>query len=146
MSSNLMVLALNSGSSSLKASVIKNNGSTTVVSFLAERLGTADSIIHAVSYYEQGDNGNSNSSNNNNNNNKKEDLPKDDPKALLTHGQALTCIIDYLRNKDLLNNVLAVGHRVVHGGTIFQDSAIIEEKELKQIQSISHLAPLYVAS
>jgi len=135
MNSNLMVLALNSGSSSLKASVIKNNGSTTVVSFLAERLGTSDSIIHAVNYED--------SSSSSNIKSKKEDLPKDDPLASLTHGQALTCIIDYLRNKDLLNNVLAVGHRVVHGGTIFQDSAIIEEKELKQIQSISHLAPLH---
>jgi acetate kinase len=139
-----MVLALNSGSSSLKASVIQsNNGSTTaetvaaattttIVSFLAERLMTADSVIHVVHYDDESTEAAT----------AKHDLPKGNPQASLTHGEALSLIIEYLRSKNLLSNLLAVGHRVVHGGTIFSDSAIIEEQELKQIQSISHLAPL----
>jgi acetate kinase len=125
--SDVMVLALNSGSSSLKASVISNNGETTIISFLAERLMTPASVIHVY----------------NNQTKTKEDLTKKDgPQTTLTHGQALTYIIDYLREKNLLSNLLAVGHRVVHGGTLFSDSAIIEAKELEQIKSISHLAPL----
>lgn len=125
----VFVLALNAGSSSLKASVIEN-GETTVVSFLAERLMTPESAIHVVLFSKT-------------NEKTKEDLLKNDPQAVLTHAQALSQIIDYLRAKGFLASLLAVGHRVVHGGTLFSDSAVIEARELKEIESISHLAPLH---
>jgi acetate kinase len=120
-----LVLALNAGSSSFKASVIAD-GKDTLVSFLAERLLTKDSRI-IVSLKDSAG---------------KVELPKESG-TILSHAEALTKIIDYLgKNDNMLANLLAVGHRVVHGGTIFPESAIIEEKELQQLASISHLAPL----
>jgi acetate kinase len=117
------VLALNAGSSSLKASVIAD-GADTLVSFLAERLTTADSSIHVCSYGKPS-----------------EDLRKE-PGTSLSHAEALAMIIEYLEIRGMLANLLAVGHRVVHGGTIFPDSAIIGQKEMEEMASISHLAPL----
>ena len=128
-SSKKLVLALNAGSSSFKASVIAD-GKDTIVSFLAERLLTKDSHILVTTGHS---------------NNKVTELllPTEGSNTTLSHGEALTKIIDYLeKNDNMLANLLAVGHRVVHGGTIFPASAIIEEKELQQLSSISHLAPL----
>jgi acetate kinase len=118
-----LVLALNAGSSSLKASVIAD-GEDTLVSFLAERLMTAESVIHV---YPSG--------------RPSEDLDKE-PGTILSHAEALTKIIDFLGRQGMLTKLIAVGHRVVHGGTIFLDSAVIGPKEMEQIASISHLAPL----
>jgi acetate kinase len=73
----------------------------------------------------------------------KEELVKDEPCAVLSHAEALTKIIDYLGTKEnMLADLVAVGHRVVHGGTIFPESAVIHDKELAELASISHLAPL----
>lgn len=118
-----LVLALNAGSSSLKASVVAD-GDGTVISFLAERLMTIDSVIHVSGRRAPG-----------------RDLEKE-PGSILSHSEALTKIIEYLERQGMLANLLAVGHRVVHGGTIFPESAIIGPKEMEEMASISHLAPL----
>jgi acetate kinase len=41
------------------------------------------------------------------------------------------------------DDIHAVGHRVVHGGELFQDSALIDEKVLKGIEDCVELAPLH---
>lgn len=121
----MLALALNAGSSSLKASVISasNQQTTTIVSFLAERLSTSDALIHV----HHGDS-------------KDTIIPDDD--GGFDHSQALSRIIDCLRHQGILNDLVAVGHRVVHGGTIFSDSCLVTEANLEQIISVSHLAPL----
>ena len=37
----------------------------------------------------------------------------------------------------------AVGHRIVHGATLFTEPTIINDKELQQLKTIEHLAPLH---
>ena len=118
-----LVLALNAGSSSLKASVVAD-GEGTLISFLAERLMTIDSVIHVSGRRAPG-----------------RDLEKT-PGSIISHAEALTKITEYLERQGMLGNLLAVGHRVVHGGTIFPESAIIGPKEMEEIAYISHLAPL----
>lgn len=44
---------------------------------------------------------------------------------------------------NLLTNLIAVGHRVVHGGEAFTESVVIDDKVLNQIKACSHLAPLH---
>ena len=39
--------------------------------------------------------------------------------------------------------IQAVGHRVVHGGELFRDSALIDDSVIESIQSISDMAPLH---
>lgn len=116
-----LVLALNAGSSSLKASVIRDQ--VTVVSFLAERLTTPEASIHI----RHGDS--------------KKTITPDDNRGF-HHSQALSRIIDYLGSEGLLEDLIAVGHRVVHGGAVFSDSCLVTDENLQQIKSVSHLAPL----
>ncbi len=119
-----LVLALNAGSSSLKASVIDHDQGTLLVAFLAERLSTPDASIRVDKKDSE------------------ETITPADGMVGFDHGQALSRIIEYLRSEGLLEKLVAVGHRVVHGGARFSDSCRITEKTLEQIKSISHLAPL----
>lgn len=61
------------------------------------------------------------------------------------HGEAACLILDRLREKGLAaaNSLQAVGHRVVHGGAIFSDPVIIDEKVTGEMESLSYLAPLH---
>ncbi|CAB9502302.1 Acetate kinase [Seminavis robusta] len=115
------ILALNAGSSSLKASLLQshNNGTITEVAhFLGERLNTPGGVIHLPQQTEIAEQN-------------------------MSHEQALSHVIDYLRKEQLLENLVAIGHRVVHGGTTFTSSVVVEQKELQQIKDVSHLAPLH---
>ena len=55
--------------------------------------------------------------------------------------QAITKIVN--SSKNISQNILAVGHRVVHGGENFTKSAIITKKVLKAIRDCQTLAPLH---
>jgi acetate kinase len=41
------------------------------------------------------------------------------------------------------HDIAAVGHRVVHGGTVFTEATVITDKVQKQIEQLSPLAPLH---
>ena len=117
-----LVLTLNAGSSSLKASLME--GGTRHMSCLAEMLGTVDSAVHMIFT--------------------DEDDIVELKEANLSHEKVLNHIVFHLRARNLLKYIAAIGHRVVHGGTLFSDSTIIDELSLQQLDSIEHLAPLYV--
>ncbi|MCG8452105.1 MAG: acetate kinase [Spirochaetales bacterium] len=42
-----------------------------------------------------------------------------------------------------MDDIKAVGHRVVHGGETFTKSVIVDEKVLADLEAVSHLAPLH---
>ena len=44
---------------------------------------------------------------------------------------------------DSLEEIDAIGHRVVHGGEIFKESAVIDEKVMQQISECGEFAPLH---
>ncbi len=46
-------------------------------------------------------------------------------------------------SEDLMEQLLAVGHRVVHGGESFMQSVVIDEAVLNEVKNCSHLAPLH---
>jgi acetate kinase len=109
------VLVVNCGSSSLKLAVIEPSSGTVVGAGLAERLGTRDACLA---------------------------LGKQPPKPLgdgASHAEALDRFFAELGRKELL----AVGHRVVHGGEAFADSACIDEATIAAISACAELAPLH---
>ena len=62
------------------------------------------------------------------------------------HHKAIEQILSSLIKEnfvDNLNQINAVGHRVVHGGDKFHSSVLIDSKVLKIIKSVSSLAPLH---
>ena len=114
------VLTLNAGSSSLKASLLE--GETRHMSCLAEMLGTVDSVVHLI-FNEKDD---------------KVELKE----ANLSHEKVLNHILFHLRKRNLMQYIVAVGHRVVHGGTLFSDSAIIDEPSVLHYPTAANLAQI----
>ena len=60
----------------------------------------------------------------------------------LTHGVRLLIESDILC-ADIRTSVHAVGHRVVHGGTVFSESVVIDDQTKSAIDRLSQLAPLH---
>ncbi len=72
------------------------------------------------------------------------DLPMDVP----NHDVGIRAILDALQNKDYgviksLEEIDAIGHRVVHGGERFTDSVLITQEVMDGIQACSAMAPLH---
>src|SRR5215469_5980496 len=118
---DLQILVINSGSSSLKFSVLEVQSESVLASGIAERLGTTEALLK---FSDAGG--------------KKiqEPFPGAD------HRAALRRVVDYLRGS-LRNDVDAVGHRIVHGGEFFRDAVIVDDEVVKRIEELSDLAPLH---
>jgi acetate kinase len=114
-----LVLTLNAGSSSVKASLME--GELRLVTFLAEALGTADSVLHI-----NNDQGGSH----------------EIREAAMSYEQVFNYIVNHLRELDILQHIVAVGHRVVHGSIFFHNAVIVDHEVLNRLDSIEHLAPL----
>ncbi len=120
------VLVINSGSSSLKYQLFEVDGNKyeVLAKGLAERIGIDGSKIKIK--YANGD---------------KNEVVIDLP----NHEVALREVFKLLLNGAISNmdEISAVGHRVVHGGEIFKNSVVINDKVLEQIADLSALAPLH---
>lgn len=71
-------------------------------------------------------------------------IEKDYP--MNTHKDAVKALIAELRASGLIKNlseIKAIGHRVVHGGNKYSNSVIINQKVIKEIESIKDFAPLH---
>ncbi|SOH93574.1 acetate kinase [Monaibacterium marinum] len=65
--------------------------------------------------------------------------------AILTasHEEMAALLLDWLMAQDALGEITAVGHRVVHGGSVFSIPVIITAEVLSQLQDLIPLAPLH---
>jgi acetate kinase len=109
------VLVVNCGSSSLKLAVIEPSSGKTLHHALAERLGTAKASASV------------------------DDSASTPLPADADHGVALDQILQRMNTEQLA----AVGHRVVHGGERFSDSALLDQSVCEQIRACAPLAPLH---
>jgi acetate kinase len=115
------VLVINSGSSSLKFSVLEIQSESVLVSGIAERLGTTEALLKFSG----------------------SDSKKiEEPISNADHRAALRRAIDHLRAL-LPNEIDALGHRIVHGGEYFRDAVIIDADVVRRIEELSDLAPLH---
>ncbi|MFA6296647.1 MAG: acetate/propionate family kinase [Patescibacteria group bacterium] len=57
------------------------------------------------------------------------------------HEQAFGIVLEEI--KDYKNDIVKIGHRVVHGGTKFVEPTKIDENVLKELEEVSKLAPLH---
>jgi acetate kinase len=113
-------LVLNCGSSSIKYAVIDLTNNATIQQGMLERIHQADACLSWSSQSQ------------------KQQLNL--PYADYTIG--IQTIMQVLEPA-LAQRLKAVGHRVVHGGEAFQQSVIINNEVLAQLQACSHLAPLH---
>lgn len=115
------ILVLNSGSSSLKFSLIDGQSFEEKLTGIADRLGQANATL---AFKIEG--------------NKTE-------KGLEpgTHKQAVSEIFAFLAEKGFQEALAGIGHRVVHGGERFKTSTIIDGEVLSAIEACVPFAPLH---
>ncbi|MFT7680829.1 MAG: acetate kinase [Moritella dasanensis] len=121
--SNSFVLVINSGSSSLKFALIDSNTGDTVLNGLGECFGLPEA---AVSWKYEG---------------------QKSEEAIAAEGNhhelAIKRIVVLIESLGFTSQIVAVGHRVVHGGEKFTSTVRIDESVLNEIRNLSDLAPLH---
>ena len=120
------VLVINCGSSSLKFQLINSETEGVLAKGLCERIG----IDGRLTYQPEGGG------------KKTEEL------AMPTHTEAIQFVINALTNAETgvvksLEEIGAVGHRVVHGGEKFASSVVITDEVKAAIEECNDLAPLH---
>ncbi len=123
----MKVLVLNCGSSSIKYQLIDMaNNAQVMAKGLLERIGLEmGEFTHkwnGQKHYEQ--------------------LP------IPNHTEGIKIVLKALTDPQIgvikdLKEIGAVGNRVAHGGEIFKESCLVNDKVIEQIKSLEHLAPLH---
>lgn len=121
------ILVVNCGSSSLKFQLINAETEDCIAKGLCERIGIEGSMI---SYTPAGGE------------KEKTVTPMND------HTEAIRLVLEALTNEKTgvvksLDEIGAVGHRIVHGGEKFAEATIITDEVLKAIEECNELAPLH---
>ena len=121
------ILVINCGSSSLKYQLISSETEEVLAKGLCERIGIDGS---AISHTPAGGD------------KVTEELPMAD------HTDAVRYVIDKLTDANVgviksLDEIDAVGHRIVHGGEKFASSVVINDEVMKAIEECNDLAPLH---
>ncbi len=118
------VLVLNSGSSSLKYSLVDAEDGTALGSGVVERIGEPRSRVRHA-----GPAGS-----------------RDGEREVRSHEDALRCALDaFATEGPSLDDVElgAVGHRVVHGGDRFSQPTLVDDELLRTVEELEPLAPLH---
>ena len=123
----MKVLVLNCGSSSIKYQFYNMENAKILAKGLVEKIGIKGSQIKHTT-----ENG-------------KLVLFKGD---IIDHQNAIEYLLGVLKSKKYgcikdLNEIDAVGHRVVHGAERFKDSVLIDDEVIKEIEKCVDLAPLH---
>lgn len=72
-----------------------------------------------------------------------EDLPLQETRNITDHSEAAIIVLRWLESIDLLRLINAVGNRIVHGGHLFTEPVLIDDKVANAIDSLRVLAPLH---
>ncbi|MFC0187875.1 acetate kinase [Fictibacillus aquaticus] len=118
------IIAINAGSSSLKFQLLDMPEETVLTKGLVERIGMNDSIFTIEVNGEK----------------VKEVTDIND------HAVAVKMLLEKLLKHSIIssfNEIEGIGHRVVHGGEKFNDSVLITDEILAEIEELSFLAPLH---
>lgn len=118
------ILSVNAGSSSLKYQLYQLPEFNVLASGQVERIGKSDAIVSI----------------------KTADHKEKKIMEVLDHRDAIVAVLkDILEFSKLesLDEIEGVGHRIVHGGEIFSESVETSKEIVKQVEDLSHLAPLH---
>lgn len=122
----MKILVINAGSSSLKYQLVDTDLDKMLAKGLCERVGSKDSYI-------------------------KHGADKDErifAQYMADHEEALKVVFDALIHSERstitsIDEIDAIGHRIVHGGNYFDSSVLITDEVLQKIESLCTLAPLH---
>lgn len=123
----MKVLVLNSGSSSLKYQLIDSENEEVLAKGIVERIGLSEGKLHHSV-------------------NGRDDV--EITKEMADHEAAMDLVFAMLTDPEVgavsgIDEISAVGHRVVHGGEQFREPTMVTEEILTEIDKVSELAPLH---
>ncbi len=123
----MKILVINSGSSSIKFQLINMESKNVLCKGLLERIGIEDGIFN----YEPAGH-------------KKIKETRNIP----GHDQGIKMVLNAITDPNTgvignLSEINAVGHRIVHGGEKIQESVLLDESSIKDIEDCIPLAPLH---
>lgn len=120
----MLLLAINSGSSTLKFRLYEMPEEKVITKGSFERIGSTDSDytirVNEEKVYVK--------------------------KEIKTHKEAVDILLTELVEKGIvkkLSDIKAVGHRIVHGGALYSHSVIITDRVVSELENIQDLAPLH---
>ena len=126
----MKILVVNAGSSSMKFQLINTKKGEVLAKGLLERIGEKVPAKAITTTFKA--NGNT----------------IKESQQIPTFADGVRIIIDMLTNKKTgvlksINEIEAVGHRIVQGAEVFKKPTLIDEKVVKQIEDLTPLAPLH---
>lgn len=122
----MKVLVVNAGSSSLKYQLFDTVSGSVLAKGICERIGIDGRIEHKLPSGEK----------------LKKDIPMPD------HAVATEIVLSYLTDPETgcikdVSEIEAIGHRIVHGGTYFTESALVTPEVIEKLRLCVDLAPLH---
>ena len=122
----MKILVLNAGSSSLKYQLFNMESSAVLAKGTCERIGAGGTVTHKKTGAE----------------------PLFEEIDLKDHGVALARVLDLLTSDEYgvissIDEIDAVGHRVVHGGEQLKKSTVVTESVIKYLETIIPINPLH---
>lgn len=125
----MKVLVINSGSSSIKYKLFNADSSKVLASGKLEKIGEAQSRLKYRRQDPQ---------------NKREEVIQ--TRVVPDHQEGFEWIIKVMLESGILRDekeLFAIGHRVVHGGEVFHEPALIDKRLVKTLRALVPLAPLH---
>lgn len=122
----MKIFVVNAGSSSLKYQLIDMENEKVLAKGLCERIGVSGAISHKAA----------------DGRNYSAETP------MPTHSEAFEAVVYALTKSeakviDSFDEISAIGHRIVQGGSIFKESCLIDSDVIDKIEQLSELAPLH---
>lgn len=120
----MKILSVNAGSSSLKFQVLVMPEESILTSGIIERIGFDEAVFSI----------------------KVDGKKVSVTQSIMNHEDAVELLIEGLLKHKIINSledIQGVGHRVVQGGEIFKESALIDDIVINHIKQLSPLAPLH---
>ena len=123
----MKIFVVNCGSSSIKYQLINMEDESVIAKGLVERIGIDGSVLTHTPAGKD-----------------KVRMESEIPDHVDGIKKVLAALVDpnhgVIKSMDEID---AVGHRVVHGGEVFSESVLVTEENLKQIEALSDMAPLH---
>lgn len=122
----MKIFVVNAGSSSLKYQLIDMENESVLCKGLCERIGVTGAISHKAA----------------------DGRTYTADTAMPTHSEAFEAVVYAMTKSDAkvidsFDEVSAIGHRIVQGGSIFKGSCLITPEVLEKIDELGALAPLH---
>ena len=124
----MKILVVNAGSSSLKYQFIDTDTNVVFAKGLCERIGIEGSLINHKQLLKS--------------------IGTTETAPMKNHADAMKLVVKYLTDAEYgciadMNEIDAIGHRVVHGGAYFSESILLSDDVLAKLELCRDFAPLH---